>query len=133
MRGPSPSPNCRRSWMPTSERLAALGNGVFARTDRAKQAYRELGGNLPLIDLSLGSTDLRPPDDVLRCMADAMHDPVSSSYCLNAATAPFQQAVADWCRHRFGVDVDPKREVQLRGLPLVCVAQKRPRQHPSTA
>ena len=99
--------------MPTSKRLAALGNGVFARTDRAKQAYRELGSDLPLIDLSLGSTDLRPPQGVLQCMADAMHDPVSSSYCLNAATAPFQQAVADWCQRRFGVDVDPKREVQL--------------------
>jgi hypothetical protein len=47
--------------MLTSRRLEALGNGVFARTDQAKQAYRENTGAPPLIDLSLGSTDLQPP------------------------------------------------------------------------
>ena len=99
--------------MPTSRRLEALGNGVFARTDRAKQAYRDKTGVPPLIDLSLGSTDLQPPEEILRCMAAAVTDPASSAYCLEAGTAPFQQAVAAWCRRRFGVEVDPQRQVQL--------------------
>ena len=99
--------------MRLSNRLAALGNGVFARTDRAKQSYQRDGGQPDLIDLSLGSSDLRPPAGVLAAMASAIEQPTSSAYCLQAGTAPFRQAVADWCRQRFDVDVDPDRHVQL--------------------
>ena len=93
--------------------MAALGNGVFSRTDRAKQAYLQGGGDQPLIDLSLGSSDLRPPAEVLESMAVAIDQPSSSAYCLEAATAPFRRAVADWCQQRFAVSVDPDRHVQL--------------------
>ena len=44
--------------MPTSKRLNALGSGVFARSDAAKQAYRENASQQAgpaLIDLSIGS------------------------------------------------------------------------------
>jgi hypothetical protein len=53
--------------MPISERLSRLGSGLFARNDQRKQAYRQrllsaAGAGLPpLLDLSLGSTDLPPP------------------------------------------------------------------------
>ena len=93
--------------------MAALGNGVFSRTDRAKQAYLQGGGDQPLIDLSLGSSDLRPPAEVLESMAVAIDEPSSSAYCLEAATAPFRRAVSDWCQQRFAVSVDPDRHVQL--------------------
>ena len=102
--------------MPISKRLEALGNGVFARTDEHKALYRQrsrLGGAPELIDLSLGSSDLPPPASVLQAMAEAMHRPGTSSYCLHAGTAPFRQAVAAWCERRFGVRVDPDLEVQL--------------------
>ncbi|WP_413442330.1 aminotransferase class I/II-fold pyridoxal phosphate-dependent enzyme [Synechococcus sp. MIT S1220] len=102
--------------MHTSRRLAALGSGVFARSDARKQAYRDRSpttGSLGLIDLSLGSSDLQPPSGVLCAMRDAIPAPSSSAYCLQAATAPFREAVADWCQRRFGVTVDPEHEVQL--------------------
>ena len=102
--------------MPTSRRLAALGNGTFARCDRQKLVHRALaerGEALPLIDLSLGSSDLPPPQPVLEAMAAALPSPSSSAYCLQAGTAPFRSAVAAWCHRRFGVTVDPDREVLL--------------------
>ena len=102
--------------MPTSKRLNALGSGVFARSDTAKQAYRENAsqqGGPALIDLSIGSSDLAPPEQVLQSIAKAVLDPSSTSYCLQAGVKPFHRAVADWCRQRFGIDVDPNREVQL--------------------
>ena len=102
--------------MRISNRLEALGNGVFARTDERKRLYRcstQHGHGPGLIDLSLGSSDLPPPDQVLKAMAEAMHRPGTSSYCLHAGTAPFRQAVAAWCQRRFDVEVDPDREVQL--------------------
>lgn len=112
--------------MPTSERLSALllsdrvaglGSGVFARNDQRKQAYRARAaatGDLPpLLDLSLGSTDLQPPEVAIAAMREQIGRPESAAYCLQGATLPFREAVAAWAQRRFGVDVDPQREVLL--------------------
>lgn len=115
MRVPSPSPSCRRSWMHTSRRLERLGSGVFDRNDQRKHHYRlsEAAQGLPLVDLSLGSTDLEPPPQALAAMAAALEAPGSATYCLHAGTRPLREAVASWCQSRFAVDVDPEREVLL--------------------
>jgi len=93
---------------------------VFARNDLRKAAYirgrTQPGSRLdpgPLIDLSLGSTDLAPPPVAVNAMAEALRTPASAAYCLHAATLPFREAVASWVRRRFGVEVDPEREVLL--------------------
>ena len=104
--------------MPISERLSRLGSGVFARNDQRKAAYHQRaiapGANLPpLLDLSLGSTDLQPPAVALEAMAAALGEPRSAAYCLHAATAPFRCAVADWAQRRFGVEVDAEQNVLL--------------------
>jgi aspartate/methionine/tyrosine aminotransferase len=108
--------------MPISERLSRLGSGVFARNDLRKAAYlqrmaNELGPGgsplPPLLDLSLGSTDLPPPAVALEAIAAGLHRPESAAYCLHAATLPFREAVAAWARRRFDVTVDPEREVLL--------------------
>ncbi|MGB5240979.1 MAG: aminotransferase class I/II-fold pyridoxal phosphate-dependent enzyme [Prochlorococcaceae cyanobacterium] len=106
--------------MPISERVTRLGQGVFARNDLRKIAYSEgllnperPPGRPPLLDLSLGSTDLPPPPVALEAMAAAMKLPSSASYCLHGATLPFREAVAAWAQRRFGVAVDPEAEVLL--------------------
>ena len=102
--------------MPISERLARLGSGVFARNDQRKLSYRQRAaeqGLAPLLDLSLGSTDLQPPPAAIAAMAAALQRPESASYCLHGATRPFREAVAAWAQRRFGVGVDPDREVLL--------------------
>ncbi len=107
--------------MHTSERLRRLGSGVFARNDQRKAAYvdRLAAGPVdgrplaPLLDLSLGSTDLQPPPGAIAAITEALRQPVSSSYCLHAATGPFREAVAAWAHRRFDVAVDPEREVLL--------------------
>ncbi len=103
--------------MPVSERLARLGSGVFARNDQRKLAYGQrqaaTTGLPPLLDLSLGSTDLQPPPAALEAIAAALPSPTSASYCLHGATLPFREAVAAWAGRRFGVAVDPATEVLL--------------------
>ena len=106
--------------MPISQRVSRLGSGVFARNDQRKRTYlkglpsRGSGGDsAPLVDLSLGSTDLAPPPVVLEAMASALHQPASAAYCLHGATRPFREAAAAWVQRRFGVDVDPETEVLL--------------------
>ncbi|WP_320676344.1 aminotransferase class I/II-fold pyridoxal phosphate-dependent enzyme [Prochlorococcus sp. MIT 1300] len=99
-----------------SNRLSLLGTGVFARNDRRKNAYRsfsEKSGALPLLDLSLGSSDLEPPKKVVQCIQNAMFDSASFAYCLHSGTRPFREAVACWAKKRFDVRVDPDREVLL--------------------
>jgi aspartate/methionine/tyrosine aminotransferase len=118
MRGPWPRPSCRPFWMPISERLAQLGSGVFARNDQRKSAYLSRAGQLgsglpPLLDLSLGSTDLQPPVVAIEAMAAHLAHPESAAYCLHGATAPLRHAVAGWAERRFGVAVDAEREVLL--------------------
>jgi aspartate/methionine/tyrosine aminotransferase len=102
--------------MPISERLSRLGSGVFARNDLRKSAYaaRAAGGAIPaLLDLSLGSTDLQPPEAAIEAIAAQLGQPASAAYCLHAATLPFRSAVADWAQRRFGVKVDAEAEVLL--------------------
>ena len=99
-----------------SERVAALGSGVFARNDQRKQVYRQTAaesGKPPLLDLSLGSTDLQPPEAAIQAIRDQLGRPESAAYCLHGATLPFREAVAAWAQRRFGVAVDPEREVLL--------------------
>ena len=70
--------------MPTSKRLASLGNAVFARVDAAKHAYRveaSPSARPDLVDLSIGSSDLRPPKGLLDTMASAVVESNSCSYC----------------------------------------------------
>ncbi len=101
--------------MLTSDRLTRLGSGVFDRNDRRKAGYvrGQAAVDRPLIDLSLGSTDLAPPPSVVQAMASVLSEPASASYCLHAGTEPFRQAAAAWCQQRFGVSVDADREVLL--------------------
>jgi aspartate/methionine/tyrosine aminotransferase len=108
--------------MPISDRVSQLGSGVFARNDQRKLAYasrrrdaRAGGGEPipPLLDLSLGSTDLPPPPPCLEAIAAALPRAESASYCLHGATLPFREAAAAWAQRRFGTAVDPETEVLL--------------------
>jgi len=99
-----------------SERVRGLGSGMFARNDRRKQAYAAAAaaqGMPPLLDLSLGSTDLQPPAVALEAIRQQLAEPASAAYCLHGATRPFREAVAAWAQRRFAVAVDPDREVLL--------------------
>ena len=99
-----------------SERVRGLGSGVFARNDSRKQAYAAAAaaqGLPPLLDLSLGSTDLQPPAVALEAIRQHLGEPASAAYCLHGATGPFREAVAAWAQRRFAVAVDPDREVLL--------------------
>ncbi len=102
--------------MSVSRRINRLGLGVFERNDIRKQTYQVCKSNndLPsLLDLSLGSTDIKPPDTVLHAIKNSLAQSKSSAYCLHAATEPFRESVAIWVSKRFGVNVDPYEEVLL--------------------
>ncbi|ESA32500.1 aspartate tyrosine aromatic aminotransferase [Leptolyngbya sp. Heron Island J] len=96
-----------------ADRLTPLQTNVFADMDRAKGRARAAGK--PIVDLSLGSSDLPTPGHVLDAIATALRDPATHGYNLFESTRAFRQAAARWYTQKFGVAVDPETEV----LPLI--------------
>lgn len=96
-----------------ADRLIPLQTNVFADMDRAKGRARAAGK--PIVDLSLGSSDLPTPKHVLDAIAVALQDPITHGYNLFASTWAFRQAAARWYTQKFGGVVDPETEV----LPLI--------------
>jgi aspartate/methionine/tyrosine aminotransferase len=80
-----------------SRRAAAVPGSVFSLMDAAKSRARARG--LEVIDLSIGSSDLNPPDAVLEALRDATRDPGTYRYPLFSDTAPLREAAAAYlCR-----------------------------------
>jgi aspartate/methionine/tyrosine aminotransferase len=97
-----------------ADRLNPLRSNVFADMDHAKANARAAGQHL--IDLSLGSSDLPTPPEVLQAIAQSLDDPKTHGYLLFHGTQAFRRAAAQWYTQKFGVAVDPETEVlQLIG------------------
>lgn len=94
-------------------RLDNLQNNVFADMDKAKAQAQAKGKTI--IDLSLGSSDLPAPTEVIKIIAQALPDSNTHGYLLHRGTQAFRQAVASWYSNRFGIAVNPETEV----LPLI--------------
>jgi LL-diaminopimelate aminotransferase len=90
-------------------RLASLPQYVFTWLDDLKAAAR--AGGADLIDLGIGNPDLPTPPGIVRAIGTAFADPRSHGYPPFRGTPRFRGAVADYLRGRFGVEVDPEREV----------------------
>ncbi len=90
-----------------------MPDSVFYRMDRAKARARANG--LEIIDLSIGSSDVAPPEGALEALRHATEDPDTYGYCLHTGTGPLRRAVSTWMATRFGLSVDPETQV----LPLI--------------
>lgn len=97
----------------TSRRAAAVPGSVFALMDAAKSRAR--GQGLDIIDLSIGSSDLSPPEAVLNALREATHDPATYRYPLFSDTQPLRDAAAAYLKRRFEVGLNADTEV----LPLI--------------
>lgn len=92
-----------------ARRLDPLQDNVFTRMDEAKAAAQRRG--LDIIDLSIGSSDLHPPAAVIETIAQAVQDPSTYGYTLFQGTAGFRAACAEWYLRKFGLALDPDREI----------------------
>ncbi len=92
-----------------SQRLRRIGAYLFADLDR-KQAELEAKG-VDVINLGVGDPDLPTPPHIVHALEEGAQDPRTHRYPPYRGTAQFLQAAADWVMKRFGVRVDPEREV----------------------
>jgi LL-diaminopimelate aminotransferase len=92
-----------------SKKLGMLPPYLFARIDRMKKEARERG--VSLIDLGVGDPDTPTPPHIIEAMERALRDGENHRYPSYEGKLSFRQAVADWYHRRFGVELDPAREV----------------------
>jgi LL-diaminopimelate aminotransferase len=92
-----------------SARLAALPPYPFAGLDAAHRAYEASG--VDVVNLSVGDPDLPTPDPIVQALATAAADPRHHRYPDYRGLPAFRSAVAGYYRRRYGVDLDPEREV----------------------
>ena len=96
-----------------ARRFGDLPSYPLAELPALKRQLRAKG--VDLIDLGVGDADLAPPPAAVAALATAAADPANSRYAFQPGLAAFRDAIASWMHTRFGVTVDPVREV----LPLI--------------
>lgn len=98
-----------------SQRLRNLGPYVLAQVFADRDAAVARG--VDVIDLGVGNPDRRPAPHVVQALKDALDDAQRQyhRYPAFGGMPEFREAVARWYERRFGVRLDPAREV----LPLI--------------
>ena len=64
-----------------------------------------------LIDVGAGDADFPPPDVAVKALTRAVQDPTMSRYAFQLGLAAFRDAAAGYMQRRFGVSVDPYKEL----------------------
>ena len=96
-----------------SKRLESLPPYPFADLPVIKRELRAKG--VDVIDLGVGDADLAPPPAAVEALRSSAGDPVNSRYSFQLGLVPYRDAVAAFMLDRFGVHLDPMREL----LPLI--------------
>jgi LL-diaminopimelate aminotransferase len=92
-----------------AERMGDLPPYLFARIDEMKAAKKNSG--VDVIDLGVGDPDLPTPPPIVEALCTAARDPKNHHYPSYAGMELYRSAVAGWYQKRFGVTLDPGREV----------------------
>lgn len=96
-----------------SEKVGKFETGIFSELAIRKQRAMKQGKDI--IDLSVGSPDMPPPDFVIDTLVKYAKEPNAYGYTLKG-TQEFHDAVSYFYRERYGVELEPKTEVlQLMG------------------
>jgi LL-diaminopimelate aminotransferase len=92
-----------------SNRINQLPPYLFAEIDRRKR--EALARGVDLIDLGIGDPDIPTPAIIVETLIESASKPANHRYPNSSGLPEFRQAVADWYRKRFNVQLDPAREV----------------------
>lgn len=92
-----------------AKRIEQLPPYLFAEIDRRKREV--LARGVDLIDLGVGDPDIPTPSPIVEKLTEAAAKTVNHRYPSSAGLQEFRQAVADWYRGRFGIPLDPEKEV----------------------
>src|SRR3989344_9016402 len=109
-----------------SRKLAGLPPYLFSRINQLKlEAHAK---KLDVIDLSMGNPDLPTPPHIVERLSETVREhPRPHRYPQAKGMPKFRAAAAEWLEGRFGVRMDPSREVlaligSKEGIAHLCMA-----------
>lgn len=92
-----------------SRRLEDLPPYIFSEINVIKAAAQKRG--VELLSLGIGDPDRPTPPPIVKKLQEAVAKPANHVYSPYNGTAAFRTAVAKWFSGRFGVALDPEKEV----------------------
>ena len=99
--------------MRTAKRIENLPPYLFVEISRKIAEKRAQGEDV--INLGIGDPDIPTPGHVIERLCQAAQDPQNHRYPESEGLPEFRNNIAQWYKGRFGVTLDPDREV----LPLI--------------
>ena len=93
-----------------SRRVENIKEYYFSKKLREIAELRAQG--VDIISLGVGGPDLPPPAEVVDTLCEAVHNPANHGYQPHVGIAELRQAFADWYRKSYGVELNPKNEIQ---------------------
>jgi alanine-synthesizing transaminase len=90
-------------------RIKRLPPYVIAEVNSLRHAARQSGRDI--IDLGMGNPDLPPPPHVIEKLVEVAQKPDAHGYSQSRGIPGLRKAQANYYARRFGVEIDPEREV----------------------
>ncbi len=101
--------NTSTSFIYPADRIASFKPYFFAALGQKINALKAKG--VDVIRIDMGSPDLPPADFIIKKLQKSAERPDVHGYTANGGTPAFRQAIVDYYKKRFNVDLDGKTEV----------------------
>ncbi len=96
-----------------ADRVKKLPPYLFAEIER--QIKEKKAAGVDLISLSIGDPDLPPPKLIIDALKEEVANPKNHNYSFSQGEPDFRQAVTEWYKKRFNVDIAQDQVVALLG------------------
>lgn len=96
-----------------AERLQKLPPYLFAEIDKKKKAAIAAGRDV--INLGVGDPDRPTPEPIIKSLQHHVENPAFHQYALDQGAPELRRSIADFCKRRYEIDLDPNSEI----LPLI--------------
>lgn len=93
-----------------ADRLANVSEYYFSR--KGKEVARMNAEGMDIISLAIGSPDMPPSPQTVDTLCEQARRPDTHGYQPTAGTPELRQAMSDFYRRWYGVELDPSTEIQ---------------------
>jgi len=99
--------------MNLAHRVEELPAYLFAEISKKIAAKKAQG--VDVVSFGIGDPDMPTPGHIIEALTDAARDAANHRYPESEGLPELREAIARWYERRFGVDLDPQKEI----LPLI--------------
>ena len=93
-----------------ADRLANVSEYYFSR--KLKEVAKMNAEGKDIISLAIGSPDMPPSEETIKVLCEEAQKPNAHGYMPTVGIPELRQAMADWYKHWYNVDLDPNTEIQ---------------------